>query len=331
MSDWADVRRSIPVATRRVSAPAALVFALVATLSGCGEARDADGPAGGSPTTNEPAGTPQPTTQPTAAPAATPPSDPATWPLVWSDEFDGPEGSPPDADSWDFELGDGSDVGLVGWGNNERQSYTDSPDNAALDGDGNLVLTVRRGDGTQTCYYGPCEYTSARLVTRDRVQFEYGRIEARIRVPDGFGLWPAFWMLGANHGQVGWPASGEIDVMEYLGRRPNDVIGTVHGPGYSASSGPSQAVRLDAPVSDDFHTFGIEWWSGHIAWFIDGTKFHEVSAADVAPDAWVFDQPFFLILNVAVGGNLGGPVDPALDLPRAMAIDYIRVYQPVLP
>jgi beta-glucanase (GH16 family) len=275
--------------------------------------------------------TPRPTPQPTPTATPYPSPDTASWPLAWSDEFDGPKGTPPDPATWGYELGDGSAVGLTGWGNNERQFYTDDPANVSLDGDGNLLITVRAGDGGQSCWYGPCEYTSARLTTRDRRSIEYGRIEARIRVPDGFGVWPAFWMLGTNIDQAPWPACGEIDIMEYLGRVPNDVMGTIHGPGYSGSSSFGQSVTLDEPVSAAFHTFAIEWWPGHIGWFLDGKPYHEASPADVAPNAWAFDHPFYVLLNVAVGGNLGGLIDPNLPLPLSMAVDYIRVYQGIAP
>lgn len=315
---------------RHGRAVAALLAALLlAAVSGCGGTSDpaTDEPTGTTPSATPGQATPEPSTPTPAPPRPTPTSDPATWPLVWSDEFDGPAGAPPDPGTWGFDLGDGSAFGLVGWGNNERQTYTDSPDNAALDGQGNLVLTVRRADGSSTCYYGPCEYTSARLLTKDRREFEYGRIEVRFKVPAGFGLWPAIWLLGTNIDEVSWPQSGEIDVMEFVGRRPNEILGTIHGPGYSGSSGPSQTLDLGTPVPDDFHTAAIEWWPGHIAWFLDGAKYHETGPADVAPNEWVFDHPFYLLLNVAVGGNLGGPVSSELELPASMVVDYVRLYR----
>lgn len=265
--------------------------------------------------------TPPPSVEPTPTP------DPSTWPLIWSDEFDGPAGAPPDAANWGYDLGDGSAVGIEGWGNRELEFYTDDPANAATDGNGNLLITVLPDDGSRACWYGPCKYTSARLLTRERFEVQYGRIEARIQVPDGWGLWPAFWMLGTDIETVGWPESGEIDIMEFIGRRPNTVLGTIHGPGYSGSSAFGAEIDLEDPVSADFHTFAIEWWPGHIAWFLDGVKYHEASPDDVAPNRWAFDHPFFMLLNVAVGGNLGGPTDPAMTFPQSMAVDYVRVYQ----
>ncbi len=314
----------------RRSARAVAVLFLALAVSGCGASGPAtDDPAGPDPSAS-PAASPSPASPSPATPTParpTPTSDPASWPLVWSDEFDGPAGSPPDPATWGYDLGDGSAFGLVGWGNNERQSYTDSPDNVALDGNGNLLLTVRPADGTQPCYYGPCEYTSARVLTKGLQEFQYGRLEIRFKVPDGFGLWPAIWLLGTNIDEVSWPASGEIDVMEFVGRRPNEILGTMHGPGYWGSSGYSQTLDLGRPVFEDFHVAAIEWWPGHIAWFLDGEQYHEATPADVAPNEWAFDHPFYLLLNVAVGGNLGGPVSDQLVLPASMAIDYVRLYR----
>ena len=232
-----------------------------------------------------PTPTPVPAT-PSPAPSVPsgPTSDPATWPLAWSDEFDGPVGAAPDPASWGYDLGDGTAAGIPGWGNNERESYTASTANAATDGKGHLLISVLPADGSQECYYGPCEYTSARLLTKDRLEFQYGRVEARIKVPVGAGLWPAFWMLGADIGEVSWPACGEIDIMEFVGRRPTEILGTLHGPGYSGSSGLTRTVDLGVPVADAFHTFAIEWRPGHVAWFLDGTLYHEATPADVAPE-----------------------------------------------
>ncbi len=259
-----------------------------------------------------------------AAPMA-PPGD--GWTLAWSDEFDGEAGTLPDPETWGYDLGDGSAVGLDGWGNNEREWYTDDPENVALDGEGRLVITARESDGSLDCYYGPCEYTSARLLTRDRLDFQHGYLEARLRVPAGFGLWPAFWLLGADIDEAGWPQSGEIDVMEHVGRRPNEVFGTLHGPGYSGSGGISGGTDLGEPVADAFHTVALQWEPDGMAWFVDGTQYHEVTREHVAPSEWVFEQPFFMLLNVAVGGNLGGPVFPDTEFPARMLVDYVRLYE----
>jgi len=270
-------------------------------------------------TAADPAGSPEMTNE------ASPPPD--GWSLVWSDEFEGPAGTPPDPATWGYDLGDGSAVGLPGWGNQERQSYTDDPRNAALDGAGHLVITVRRADPPGDCYYGPCEYTSARLLTKGRLELEHGRIEARIQVPEGVGLWPAFWMLGVGIDDVGWPATGEIDVMEHVGRRPTEILGTLHGPGYSGSSGVTASRDLGAPVAATWHTYAIEWDPGRIVWLLDGEPYHRVTPADVAPAAWPFEAPFFLLLNVAVGGAFGGPVAPDTVFPASMLVDHVRWYR----
>jgi beta-glucanase (GH16 family) len=318
---------------------AALVAGLVI---GCSEPGGfGTSPAGSGTGTAEPGASPvvtampattAPTTPaPTSPPTAPPSIDPAAWELTWSDEFDGPAGTPPDPATWGYDLGDGSAVGLQGWGNQERQWYTDSPANAATDGEGNLLITVRKADGSQACWYGSCEHTSARLQTKGRFEIQYGRLEARIKVPGDFGLWPAFWLLGTDIVTTPWPACGEIDVMEFVGRRPNEITGTIHGPGYSGSSNYGASVDLGKPVGDDFHVFAIDWSPGRIAWYLDGLKYHEATPAGVAPNAWAFDHAFFMVLNVAVGGNLGGPVPPETGFPNPMAVDYVRLYTAVAP
>jgi len=252
---------------------------------------------------------------------------PAGWRLAWSDEFDGPAGQPPDPTHWTHETGDGTASGIPGWGNNELETYTDGTANSATDGAGHLAITVRKGDGSLSCYYGPCQYTSARLVSRDKAEFAHGRIEARLRVPRGAGLWPAFWSLGSNIGQVGWPQSGEIDFLEFVGRDPNKVSGSLHGPGYSGGQSITGTRDLGTAVSDDFHTIAVEWQPSRIDWFLDGVRFHSATPATVAPRQWVFDHPFFLVLNLAVGGFLGGPVAPDTAFPQSLLVDYVRVYQ----
>ena len=269
-----------------------------------------------------------PSNEPGSAPADPTRPIPEGWALAWSDEFVGPAGTAPNPTIWGHDLGDGSAIGLAGWGNSELEWYTADPANVALDGEGHLVIAARAADGDLECYYGPCEYTSARLLTRDRFEFQHGYLEARIRVPAGFGLWPAFWLLGTNIDEVSWPASGEIDVMEYVGRRPNEVLGTLHGPGYSGSSGISVRIDLGEPVADAFHAVALKWEPGSLAWFLDGQRYHEVTQDQVAHNEWVFEQPFFMLLNVAVGGNLGGPVFPDTVFPAHMLVDYVRLYQP---
>jgi len=253
---------------------------------------------------------------------------PDGWSLVWADEFDEPAGTPPDPAVWGYEIGDGALNGIPGWGNSELQYYTNNPANAATDGNGHLLITTNEADGSLMCYYGPCEYTSARLLTRNQAEFAYGRIEARILLPDGEdGLWPAFWSLGTDIGQVGWPQTGEIDFMEYVSRLPNEIFGTIHGPGYSGGASFGNPYDFGGPASDDFHEFAIEWEPDVIRWYVDGILYHVAEPADVAPNAWVFNDPVFMLLNQAIGGNFGGAVSPDLVFPQTLAIDYVRVYQ----
>ncbi|MFP4345668.1 MAG: carbohydrate binding domain-containing protein [Anaerolineales bacterium] len=262
--------------------------------------------------------------------ASTAEVDPGEWVLAWSQEFNDAAGTAPDSIVWTHEIGDGALNDIIGWGNSELQYYTDSTDNAATDGAGNLKITISEVNTATTdlvCHYGPCEYTSARLITADKVEFAYGKIEARVKVPSGAGLWPAFWMLGTNIDEVGWPTCGEIDIMEYVGKAPNEVFGTLHGPGYSGGQGFGGIYDFGYPVADDYHTFTIEWAPDEIHWYVDGINFHNATPADVAPNEWVYNHPFFIILNLAIGGNFGGPVDPDLTFPREMLVDYVRVYE----
>ena len=248
--------------------------------------------------------------------------------MVWSEEFNEPAGTPPNPENWAYEIGDGAVNGIPGWGNDEFQYYTDDPANAATDGNGNMVLTVREADGSLECYYGPCDYTSARLITKHKAEFAYGRIESRILVPEGEdGLWPAFWSLGTDIDVVDWPQTGEIDFMEYVSRLPNEIFGTIHGPGYSGGQSFGNVYDFGEPVYNNYHTFTIEWQPDLIKWYVDGILFHTATPADVSPNEWVFNDPVFLLLNVAIGGNFGGAIDPNLELPQSMAVDYIRVYQ----
>ncbi len=253
---------------------------------------------------------------------------PSGWSMVWSDEFDKPAGTPPNPAYWSYEIGDGAINRLVGWGNSELQYYTSSTDNSATDGNGNLVITVKEADGSLVCWYGPCEYTSARLISQYKAEFAYGRIESRIQVPSGGdGLWPAFWSLGTDIGEVGWPQTGEIDIMEYVSRLPNEIFGTIHGPGYSGGNAFGNVWDFGGPVSDDYHTFAIEWQPDLIEWYVDDILYHTATPTDVAPNEWVFNDPVFLIFNMAIGGNFGGPVGDDLNFPQEMKIDYVRVYQ----
>ncbi|CAG0980379.1 Beta-glucanase [Anaerolineae bacterium] len=257
---------------------------------------------------------------------------PDAWELVWSDEFNDPAGTSPNPAVWRAELGDGLLNENPGWGNAELEFYTGAPENVSTDGQGSLVITARKIDpaaSEKVCWYGPCEYTSSRLITWDRLEFTYGRVEARIKVPYGNGIWPAFWMLGTNIGQVGWPTSGEIDIMENIGREPATVHGAIHGPGYSGARGLGGKIDLESGrYADDYHVYAIEWKQDEIKWFVDGENFLTLTPKDIPSGAeWVYNHPFFLIMNVAVGGNWPGNPDESSTYPQMMAIDYVRVYQ----
>jgi beta-glucanase (GH16 family) len=240
---------------------------------------------------------------------------------VWGDEFDAPDGARPDPARWVHDLGGD------GWGNLELQTYTDRVENAVVRG-GALVITARAERFTGLDGLAR-EYTSARLKTKDRFARTHGRFEARIQIPRGQGLWPAFWMLGADIDGVGWPACGEIDIMENIGREPARIHGTLHGPGYSGGDSLSASAPSPdgAPFADRFHVFAVEWEPGEIRWLLNGQAFASRRPADLPAGArWVFDHDFFLLLNVAVGGRWPGSPDSTTPFPQEMKVDYVRVY-----
>jgi len=249
------------------------------------------------------------------------PDEFAAYSLAWSEEFDGAAGSPASPRTWRPE------VGGHGWGNQELQCYTDGTGNAALDGAGNLAIVVRRPDpqlaGRQ---YGGCEYTSARLISKNLMSFRYGLVRARIKLPRGRGIWPGFWLLGENIDEVGWPQCGEIDVMENFGTDPAVVHGTVHGPGYSGGRGITAALDVGSPLADDFHVYSVSWEPGRIRWYADEKLYHTVTRADLRGNPWVFDHDFFLLVNVAVGGRFSERPDRSVTFPQRMLVDYIRIY-----
>ena len=257
-------------------------------------------------------------------------NNPSQWQLAWSDEFNGSRGSAPNPAAWGYEIGDGTANGIPGWGNDELQYYTNKPENVAMDGRGNLVITARAANGSLQCYYGPCKYTSARLLTKNRFEVAYGRIEARVQVPRGAGLWPAFWMLGTDIDQVDWPQTGEIDIMEHVGRLPTEVFGTLHGPGYSGGQSYGKYYDLGHPVADSFHTFAVEWQPDKIVWYLDGMPYFTATPDDAFLNGkqWVYNHPFFMLLNMAIGGNFGGTVGADTIFPQSTKIDYVRIYQP---
>jgi len=235
--------------------------------------------------------------------------------LVLQDEFD--EDGAPNPDLWSFDLG-GS-----GWGNNELQFYTDRPENAIVQ-NGYLIITAKKEN------FGGRDYTSARLKTQNIFSQKYGRFEARIKLPLGKGLWPAFWMLGSNIEEVSWPQCGEIDIMEYLGNKPTEVFGTIHGPGFSGGNSISKKYNLtNSRFDNKFHVFGVEWTENYINWYVDDVLYSQITRAKVEEEGgeWVFDNDFFMILNIAVGGNLPGSPNDETMFPQRMLVDYVRVYQ----
>jgi beta-glucanase (GH16 family) len=244
------------------------------------------------------------------------------WELVLDQTFNGPAGSAVDSSVWTYDVGGG------GWGNNELQSYTAGNKNAFLDGNGHLVIEARKEPTT-----GPDgiarEYSSARLKTKGLKEFQYGRFEARLKMPRGQGVWPAFWTLGADIDQVSWPRCGEIDIMEFLGHDERTVYGTVHGPGFSAGEALTGKFQLPEgrSFSDGFHVFAVEWTAEEIVWLVDGKPYHKVTPKDLGSNPWPFDKPHFLLLNLAVGGNWPGVPNASTQFPQRYVVDYVRVYR----
>ena len=241
---------------------------------------------------------------------------PAGWTLAWSDEFDGPSGQSPDSTKWAY------DVGGDGWGNSELEYYTSRPDNSATDGSGHLVITL------QAETYMNRSYTSARLKTQGKFTQAYGRFESRIKIPRGQGIWPAFWMLGDDISTNPWPACGEIDVMENVGKEPSINHGSMHGPGYSGGNPLTGSYTLaGAALADDFHVYAIEWETNVVRFYVDESNYETRKNTDVPSGAkWVYDHPFFMLLNIAIGGSFPGPPDGTTMLPQTMTVDYVRVY-----
>ncbi|MCX5064023.1 MULTISPECIES: RICIN domain-containing protein [unclassified Streptomyces] len=252
----------------------------------------------------------------TGAAHAGPPAAAAS--VTFSDSFDGPSGAAVDSSKWQTETGDNVN-------NHERQYYTSGNKNAALDGQGHLVITARRENpANYQCWYGTCQYTSARLNTSGKFNAQYGHVEARMKIPRGQGMWPAFWMLGTP---VNWPDSGEIDVMENVGFEPSTVHGTIHGPGYSGSGGIGAAYSLPngQVFADAFHTFAVDWAPDSITWSVDGNVYQRRTPADLGGRTWVFNKPFFLILNLAVGGYWPGDPDGSTAFPQQLVVDSVSV------
>lgn len=239
--------------------------------------------------------------------------------LTWEDNFD--TNGAPDASKWTYELGDGTAQGIPGWGNNELQYYTDRPENVVVE-DGMLKITAR-----QEQFQGR-GYTSARLLTKGLFEQSYGRFEARMKLPWGQGMWPAFWMLGDDKGgSVSWPQRGEIDIMENRGDEPTVISGTLHGPGYSGGESIGKKYELlDSRYDTEFHVFGVEWGPDYVNFYVDDVLYNQLTPEDVTGE-WVYnDNPFYMILNVAVGGSFAGNPNANTVFPQTMYVDYVRVY-----
>ena len=245
--------------------------------------------------------------------------------LIWSEEFDGPEIDP---GTWVFEIGNGHANGIPGWGNDELQYYTADPANARIE-DGKLVITALQEQRVDR--FGTYSYTSARMHTKGNVEIMHGLIEVRAKLPDGQGIWPAVWMLGADIDRVGWPRSGEIDIIELVGNRPGTVHGTVHGPRSAGKGvGGSYTLSGERRFSEEFHLFTLEWRPTGLTWSVDGEPYFFLSKnrmiSEYGPDEWVFDKKFYFVVNLAVGGRWPGAPDQTTAFPKRLEIDYIRVY-----
>ncbi len=234
--------------------------------------------------------------------------------IVVSDEFD-TDGALNSA-LWTFDIGRGDN----GWGNNELQYYTDRPENVKIE-NGLLHITAREES------FEGANFTSARIKTQGLFEKQYGRFEARIQLPWGQGIWPAFWLLGNDCEENTWPLCGEIDIMEYRGQEPTKVLGSLHGPGYSAGEAVTKSYILENDRFDTgFHVFGIEWGPDFVNFYVDDALYNRITPEDV-PGEWVFDHPFYIIMNVAVGGSFVGPPNAETQFPQTMLVDYIRVYE----
>jgi beta-glucanase (GH16 family) len=252
--------------------------------------------------------------------SSTTPPPAQSYQLVWSDEFNGPDGSAPDASKWAIQTGGD------GWGNHELEYYTARPKNAQVAG-GNLVITAVKED-----YTGPDgvtqHYTSARMQTKGLFSQTYGRFEARIKIPKGQGMWPAFWMLGTDIDTNPWPACGEIDIMENIGKEPTISHGSLHGPGYAPGNVTASYTLPTGALSDDYHLYAVEWEAQQVRFYVDSTLYATFAPSNLPSGSpWEFNKPFFLLLNLAVGGDWPGPPDNTTQLPQQMLVDYVRVYQ----
>jgi len=251
-----------------------------------------------------------------------PPPPASNWILRWSDEFSSADGSAPDPTKWTYDLGG------KGWGNQELETYTARLANAKIQG-GNLVIVAQQEEFTGTDGIAR-DYTSARLKTQNLFTQAYGRFEARIKIPQGQGIWPAFWMLGNDITQDGWPKCGEIDIMENVGHERRVNHGSLHGPSSVAPTADLTAVTSlpsGQNLADDYHLYAVEWEPGTVRFYVDSSNYASFTQSQwPAGGQWVFDHPFFIILNVAVGGVWPGNPDATTHFPQQMLVDYVRVY-----
>jgi beta-glucanase (GH16 family) len=247
-------------------------------------------------------------------------SDTADAAVVWNEDFNGAAGTGVDTSKWNF------DTGGSGFGNQELEYYTSGTSNVAMDGQGHLAITARKGSGGHNdCWNGTCQFTSGRIQTAGKFTQQYGHIEARIQVPNGSGLWPAFWMLGGSN----WPTDGEIDIMEVVGRDPNRLYGTLHGPGYSGGNSFGGQLLAGSPWYQAFHNYAVDWSPNLIVWTVDGQEYFRATPASLQAAkgnvSWVYEHPFFVILNLAVGGNFGAGNPASLPTESKMLVDYVHV------
>ncbi len=235
--------------------------------------------------------------------------------LIWQDEFNAAAGTPPDATKWTYDLGGG------GWGNGELEHYTNARVNAEQDGSGHLVIRATKDQSGQVA--------STRIKTQGRFSFTYGRAEARMKLPHGQGMWPAFWMLGNDIQSVGWPGCGEIDVMENIGREPDTIHGTIHGPGYSGAHSIGAPFVFEKPESPSgsFHVYAVDWRPNRIDFLVDSRVYETITPEKLPAGAkWVYNHPFFLLLNLAVGGSWPGAPDSTTLFPQELLVDWVRIY-----
>lgn len=239
------------------------------------------------------------------------------WKIKWAEEFNE---AAINTENWTFEIGNGCNQGICGWGNNELESYTDQEENARIE-NGHLIIEAKPE--------GETGYSSARMITKDKEEFRFGRIDIRAKLPKGQGIWPAIWMLGANIDDVGWPACGEIDIMELVGHQPTSVHGTVHyGPPAPQNQYKGSSINTTSgDFSDRFHVFSLVWQAGSMYWYVDDVVYFDVSPDKLGNYTYPFNQNFFFILNVAVGGNWPGSPDETTVFPQRMEVDYIRVFE----